>query len=148
MNIPFQLLLTLHLLGSSIWVGGHLILAITILPRALRLNDPSIIAEFEARYEKLGIPSLLLQILTGIMLTYFYVDNLFDVFDFAYLQHTLIALKLLILLATIIIAVNARLRIISKLNKSNLRFLAIHIITITILAVTTMILGGLVRIGV
>jgi len=143
----FKVLLTLHLLGSSIWVGGHLILAITILPRALRLRDPTIISEFESKYEKLGVPALLIQIITGVALTYFYVDNIFDVFDFAYSQHSLIAIKLLLILATIAIAAHARLRIISDLKESNLRFLAIHIITITIIAVTTMILGGLVRIG-
>lgn len=144
----FQVLLTLHLLGSSIWVGGHLILAIAILPRALRLHDPTIISEFESKYEKLGVPALLIQIITGVSLTYFYVDNIFDVFDFAYSQHTLIALKLLLIIATIIIAAHARLRIISNLKESNLHFLAIHIITITVIAITTMILGGLVRIGV
>lgn len=144
----FQVLLTLHLLGSSIWVGGHLILALTILPRALRLDDPVIISEFESKYEKLGVPALLIQIITGISLMYFYVDNIFDVFDFAYSQHTLIAIKLLLMVATIIIAAHARLRIVSDLKQSNLRFLAIHIITITVIAVTTMILGGLVRIGI
>lgn len=144
----FQVLLTLHLLGSSVWVGGHLILAITILPRALRLHDPAIISEFESKYERVGIPALLIQIITGVSLTYFYVNNIFDVFDFAYSQHTLIAIKLLLIVATIAIAAHARLRIISNLKESNLRFLAIHIITITVIAVTTMILGGLVRIGI
>lgn len=144
----FRVLLTLHLLGSAIWVGGHLILAITILPRALRIHDPTIISEFESKYEKLGIPALLTQIVTGVSLTYFYVDNIFDVFDFAYSQHTLIAIKLLLIVATIAIAAHARLRIISNLKESNLSFLAIHIITITAIAVTTMVLGGLVRIGV
>ena len=40
-------------------------LALTVLPRALKARDPAIIAEFEAGYEKLGIPALLIQILTG-----------------------------------------------------------------------------------
>ena len=32
------LVLFLHLLGASIWVGGHLILAIRFVPKAWRLR--------------------------------------------------------------------------------------------------------------
>ena len=44
--MEYKILLVLHLLGSSVWVGGHLILAITILPRALKLHDPEILHQF------------------------------------------------------------------------------------------------------
>lgn len=144
----FQFLLVLHLLGSSIWVGGHLILALTILPRALRTKNPDLITSFEIKYEKVGVPSLLLQLVTGILLTYYYVDNFFDVFDFAYVQHSLIAMKLLLMATTIIIALHARLRVISNLKTENLRFLAIHIVAVTIISVLLLTFGGLVRIGV
>jgi hypothetical protein len=65
-----QAILLLHVLGASIWTGGHLVLAITVLPRALRAKDPSIVEQFEAGYEKLGIPALVLQLLTGLWLAY------------------------------------------------------------------------------
>jgi len=32
----YYIALSLHILGATIWAGGHLILATTILPRALR----------------------------------------------------------------------------------------------------------------
>lgn len=35
-------LLFLHLLGAAIWVGGHLVLALGILPGALRRRDPQV----------------------------------------------------------------------------------------------------------
>src|SRR5512135_542903 len=102
-----KLLLVLHLLGSSIWVGGHLVMAIRVLPKALKQRDPAIIAGFEAVFEKIGIPALLLQIATGIGLAYQFTINLFDVFDFEAGPHAMIALKLILLLATLVIAAHA-----------------------------------------
>ena len=37
------LLLTLHILGACVWTGGHLVLAITVLPRALARRDAHIV---------------------------------------------------------------------------------------------------------
>jgi hypothetical protein len=65
-----QGILLLHVLGATIWTGGHLVLAITVLPRALRAKDPSIVEQFEGGYEKLGMPALVLQLLTGLWLAY------------------------------------------------------------------------------
>ena len=145
--MEYKILLVLHLLGSSVWVGGHLILAITILPRALKLHDPEILHQFESRYEKIGIPALLLQVATGLRLVYYYNDNLLDVFDFAYSQHTFIALKIILLLITVVIAAHARIRLISKLKEENMVFLAWHIITVTILGVAILFFGAGIRIG-
>lgn len=145
--MAYKLMLVLHLIGSSIWVGGHLILAITILPRALKLRDPELLHQFESRYEKIGIPALLLQIITGLWLAYYYVDNLFEVFDFAYSQHTFIALKIILLLLTVVIAAHARIRLINKLKEENMVFLAWHIITITILGIAILFFGAGIRIG-
>jgi hypothetical protein len=43
----YRILIALHLVGASVWIGGHLVLATTILPRALRNRDPAIILDFE-----------------------------------------------------------------------------------------------------
>ena len=43
----YRILIALHLIGAAVWIGGHLVLATTILPRALRNRDPSIILDFE-----------------------------------------------------------------------------------------------------
>ena len=61
-------LLFLHLLGAAIWVGGHLVLALGILPGALRRRDPQAIRAFEQVYERIGIPALLLQVVSGLWL--------------------------------------------------------------------------------
>jgi putative copper export protein len=60
--MTYRLLVVLHLLGASVWVGGHLVLSLSVLPRALRARDPAIISEFESGLERLGIPALLVQV--------------------------------------------------------------------------------------
>ncbi|WP_257791643.1 hypothetical protein [Solilutibacter oculi] len=40
----------LHLLGASVWVGGHLVLALGVLPGVLRQRDVAMLLAFESRY--------------------------------------------------------------------------------------------------
>ena len=62
--------LIIHLLSATIWVGGHLLLAICYLPTALKKKDPHIILSFEKKFEVLGMSSLALLIITGIWMAY------------------------------------------------------------------------------
>src|SRR4051794_1389691 len=64
----YRILISLHLLGASVWIGGHLVLATTLLPRALRHREPSIVLDFEKGFERIGLPALLLQVITGLLL--------------------------------------------------------------------------------
>ncbi|TXI68546.1 MAG: hypothetical protein E6Q41_04000, partial [Cyclobacteriaceae bacterium] len=66
-------LILLHVLGAAIWVGGHLILSLGFLPQALKQRDISIILNFERHYEKIGMPALLLQVVTGVSMALIYV---------------------------------------------------------------------------
>ncbi|QLH31767.1 MAG: hypothetical protein HWD62_04405 [Cyclobacteriaceae bacterium] len=40
-------LILVHVLGATVWVGGHLILSLGFLPRALQSKDINIITGFE-----------------------------------------------------------------------------------------------------
>lgn len=55
----YRILIALHLVGASVWISGHLVLATTLLPGALRNRDPSIILDFENGFERIGLPFLL-----------------------------------------------------------------------------------------
>ncbi|MGH7874191.1 MAG: hypothetical protein ACREQO_18470, partial [Candidatus Binatia bacterium] len=66
----YRILVALHLIGASVWIGGHLVLAATILPRALRHRAPTIILDFEKGFERIGLPALVLQVVTGLLLAY------------------------------------------------------------------------------
>ena len=73
MIIPFIILF--HIIAAAVWTGGHLVLAIGFLPKALKNQDPGIIDFFESSYERIGIPALFLQIITGFYLVHYYASD-------------------------------------------------------------------------
>jgi putative copper export protein len=133
----------IHILAATIWAGGHLILTLGFLPRALKRRDFSIIEGFESRYEPIGLPSLLILILTGIYMTSAYAPDFFLLnWEDHYTRHLL--LKFGLLLLTLALAVHARFFLIP--NKA-LRPLAIHIVLVTAIAVLFVLLGFSARSG-
>ncbi|GGX17734.1 CopD family protein [Aquimarina muelleri] len=136
-----KLIIFLHIIAATIWTGGHLILSLVYLPKALKLNDFSIIESFESKYERIGIPSLIILIITGIYITTVYAPRLFD-FNDHYTKH--ITIKLGLLLCTIALAIHARFFLIPK---KKLKPLAYHIIIVTILSVFFVFVGFSARSG-
>ena len=133
-------LLTLHVLGACVWAGGHLVLALAVLPRALTRRDPNILRAFEEPFERIGIPALVLQVLTGVWLaTQFVPAGRWLAFGSD--LEVRIGIKLLLLALTVALALHARLRVIPNLGASNLGLLAVHIVIVTMLAVALVIVG-------
>ena len=143
----FRFILILHLLGACIWVGGHLVLLLTILPKALRDRDPSAVLRFEHGYERIGIPALLVQAVTGIWLASRYVPGLWPAFTFADPLRSAVAIKLLLLFATLVTGLHARLRIIPRLTPDRLSLLATHVSLVSIMAVALLFVGAFIRTG-
>ncbi|HHN0525164.1 TPA: CopD family protein [Pseudomonas aeruginosa] len=133
-------LLFLHLLGAAIWVGGHLVLALGILPGALRRRDPQAIRAFEQVYERIGIPALLLQVVSGLWLPF---DHWFGATPVA----RALQLKLLLLAATAALGVHARLRLIPNLDAESLPKLGWHIAAITLVGLGFVAVGQSFRFG-
>ncbi len=144
----YSLLLFLHILFATIWVGGHLILSMGILPKSIKTKDVSIIINFESIYEKIGIPSLIGQIFTGIILFVIRVENYSVLFLWDDFMGRHFILKILLLLLTLGLAIHARLRIIPNLSKENLKILAIHIIAVSIVGVLFVLVGLSIRLGI
>lgn len=140
-------ILFLHLLGTTVWTGGHLVLALTILPRTLRTRDLTLLQDFEAGYEKIGIPALLLQVITGLWLVYRMLPDVGAWFGGGSPVSTQIEIKLGLLAVTIALALDARLRIIPRLDESRLNGLAWHIVAITIVSMLFVLAGVGVRTG-
>lgn len=138
-----KIVILVHLLAAMIWTGGHLILSIGFLPAALKNNDFSVISSFEERYEKIGIPSLLVLVITGIYMATVYTPTLFKLeMQDHYTRH--IIFKLILLILTIGLATHARF----FLNpKKKLRPLAWHILSVTIIAVLFVFVGFSARSG-
>ena len=135
------LLLTLHILGACVWTGGHLVLATTVLPRALALRDSRILRAFEEPFERIGIPALIVQVLTGVWLASQFAP-ISRWLAFGNALETRIGVKLILLGVTVALAVHARLRLIPRIDGSNLRMLAAHIVVVTALAVALVVVGA------
>jgi putative copper export protein len=142
-----QLLIVLHVLGATVWTGGHLVLTLTVLPRALKQRDPKIIADFEHGFEKLGIPALVIQIVTGLWLAYIRLAPEGDWFAFDRFPNNHILIKLVLLGLTLALAVHARTRVLPGLDAQRLNALAWHIVPVTILAVLLAVFGAGIRMG-
>lgn len=143
----FSMLILIHLMGAAVWTGGHLVLALGVLPGAWRRRDPAPIVAYEAAFERIGLPALVAQAVSGIWLTTYYVPGFWAVFKPGTGIAMLILIKLGCLAGTIGLALHARLWIIPRLSPTTLPVLGCHIIAVTVLAVAFTLIGGLIRCG-
>ncbi|GMU42180.1 MAG: CopD family protein [Xanthomonadales bacterium] len=141
------ILLLLHVLGATVWTGGHLVLALTILPRALMQRRVDELLLYERRYERIGLPALLLQLATGVVLTHTMVPDPRLWIDPAHPLGRLIGIKLLLLALLLPVAAHARLRLIPRLCLANLPLMATHILMVTLLSVGFVVVGVSFRTG-
>lgn len=143
----YRLLVILHLLGASVWVGGHLVLCLSVLPRALRTRDSQPVRAFESGFERIGIPALILQVVTGLVLALRWAPDPVTWLWPTTPASALVRIKLALLAATILLAVDARLRLVPHLDASRLPALAWHIVAVTVIAVLMLIVGVGIRTG-
>lgn len=133
-------LILFHVLGATIWAGGHLILSLAFLPQALKHRDISIILNFEKYFERIGLPTLLVQAVTGVSMALIYVP--FSAWgSLETSHHVYLWIKLGLLIATLALGIHARLFIIPRLTAEKLSLLALHIILVTMLGVALVITG-------
>ena len=147
MPTMYALMLFLHLLGAAVWTGGHLVLAFTVLPRALRRRSPQVLLDFEQGYERIGMPALAIQVATGLWMAWQLVPDVGGWLAPENAVARAIALKLLLLLLTALIAAHARLRVIPRLSARTLPLMAWHVAAVTLLAVGFVATGVSFRFG-
>lgn len=140
----YSLLIFVHIIAASIWVGGHLILAIRFLPKALKKNDFSIVENFEKAYEPVGLPALLILVISGISLALIRVPELSNWFTLESYFSKHIILKLVLLATTLALAIHARFFLIPK---RKLKPLAAHIILVTLVSIIFILVGVSFRTG-
>lgn len=136
-----------HLLGATIWTGGHLILTLAVLPKVLVTRNIETLHQFEQQFEKVGMPALILQIATGLWMAQRLLPDWHSWFALDNDISKLIALKLALLLTTVLVALHARFRVIPTLRDQTLNWFAVHIVTVTLLAVSFVVVGSLFRTG-
>ena len=142
-----QIILIIHLLAASIWVGGHLFLILRILPAKKKKKDISILSDFRLKFGKIGMPSLLILVVTGILLAYDYNVPISDWFSFSNPIEKIISIKLLLLFTSLSLAVHAQKVVFPKLTFNRMLPAIVEIIIVTLIAVSMLILGSLVKVG-
>lgn len=143
----YGILLLLHLLGAIIWTGGHIVLSVVILPKVLRERSPQQLLNFESVYEKIGMPALIIQIVTGLYLAHRLLPDVSQWFNLANpVAHAIMA-KLILLALTLCFAIHARFRVIPFLSENNLVAMAWHIVPVTILSILFVVVGVSFRTG-
>ena len=136
-----------HLVGACIWVGGHLVLALRILPAALAGKNVAAITQFEQAYEKIGLPAFAVQIVTGFWLALRLVPDLSMWFDLSDPLARAILLKLACLATSLALALHARLALIPHLSAATLPALGWHIRAITLVSLGFVLAGASIRVG-
>jgi putative copper export protein len=140
--------LVLHLIGASVWFGGHVVLLLCVVPEALSTHDPEVVIRFERPYERVGVPALLLQLITGLWLAHRYIPGVMDAFAFDDPLRRAVAVKLLLLVLTLVTGLHARSRIIPSLTAARLPFLAVHVLLITTLGLVMLVVGAFITKGI
>ncbi|BEU02938.1 hypothetical protein OAG1_17380 [Agarivorans sp. OAG1] len=139
--MTYSLLLLAHLIAATIWTGGHIVLCLVILPKVLRAKSPEMLLDFEQAFEKVGMPALIIQVITGLLLAYHWLPDVSLWFSMSNPISHGIAGKLLLLALTFGLALDAKLRVLPKLSSNNLWDMALHIIAVTLLSVGFVALG-------
>ncbi|EDY83840.1 hypothetical protein VDG1235_3467 [Verrucomicrobiia bacterium DG1235] len=146
MNI-YGSLIVLHLLGACVWVGGHVVLACSILPQGAKSRDASLSYRIESAYSNIGIPALLLEVVTGFLLAYLHLPDFGSWLDFGNPMGRMIGLNLVLLLITVALVIDLRFRLFPKVESYGLGLLKWHVALITFVSLLLVFVGASFRIG-
>ena len=138
-----HVLLILHLLATTIWVGGHLFLVLRILPAAIKLKDVSVLSDFREKFGKIGMPL----VITGILLAYDFNVSISEWFSFETPIEKIVSIKLLLLFISLILVVHSQKYVFPNLKPKRMLPAILEIYSVTLIAVTMLVLGSLVRVG-
>lgn len=145
--MSYALVLAVHLIAATVWTGGHIVLFGAVLIPALKNRDHRRITDFEQYFERIGIPALVLLVLTGLWLAFQQLPDISLWFTLHSVASKTITVKLVLLGATVVLALHARLKIIPRLSAESLNNLAIHITLVTAISVLFALTGLMHRFG-
>ncbi|MEZ4724873.1 MAG: hypothetical protein R2863_09495 [Candidatus Kapaibacterium sp.] len=141
MGIERSVLVILHILGASIWIGGMLIMALGVLPKAKKSNDASLLKNYEGSFHILGMIALTIQFLTGFRLAMIYAGGMKGLFDFSNHLAVLFVWKLVLILATMGLFVIFKKKTLSSLESDKISNATSMIWLLTLISIALMVLG-------
>ena len=136
----YRYVLLLHTVSATVWTGGHLVLALRILPAVLKQRSASMLLDFERRYEPLGMSALVIQVVSGVWLASRFVPLSLWLSPGTPTSR-MVVMKLTCLALTIAFALDARLRVLPRLRDENVHTMVPHITAVTILGVLFVVAG-------
>ena len=142
-----QVTLILHLLAATIWVGGHLLLLLRYVPKAIKSKSLEELSAFRKNFESVGMPSLFILIITGILMAYDYNITFEKWFLFENSIEKIVSIKLILLFISLTLAFITIKFVLPSINKISPFILYFIIFLVTTIAVTMLVLGSLVRVG-
>lgn len=142
-----QIILIIHLLAATIWVGGHLILLLRYVPKAIKTKSLEELSMFRKNFEPVGMPSLFILIVTGIIMAYDYNVTIEKWFLFENAIEKIVSIKLILLFISLTLAFITIKFVLPSIDKLSPYLLYFIIFLVTTIAVTMLILGSLVRVG-
>lgn len=126
----YKYVLLAHLLGASVWTGGHLYLLLRVLPEARRKRSAAHLLAFEQSYERLGFGALAIQVVTGLWLASHVAPvHLWLRLDSVASQ--MIVIKLALLALTALTAIDARFRVLPRMTDERVRTMTPHVTIVT-----------------
>ncbi len=138
----YEVLQLIHVIAATVWVGGHLIVALAYLPEAVRRKSLDMLLDFERRYAKrVGVPSLLISGVTGLAMAYSYAGW----FGQAWPIGVKIGLFALLVL-NIVLARHELHRTTPHRTGNPIKF-AVHVAIVTVISVLLVIMGWMLRMG-
>lgn len=145
----YQLLVIVHLLGAAVWVGGHLVLVLGVLPRAKQEGNAAGVLAFEKAYGRLGLAAMVSQLVTGVWLADRWLGGWSHVFSEPTPSTHRVFLKLGLVVATVLVGGYAYHRVLPGLSSgpAGVRRFGVHAWITTVLAVALVVAGASIRIG-
>jgi len=134
----YQILQVLHVLIATVWVGGHVIVLMAY-GAELKRGTTNPLLDFERRYEKIGLPSLIFAAATGVAMLYVGWGK------WPMAAH----IKMGLFVILILIALYAQLRLIPRLKRGEDvgGLLLLHVAAVTAISAAFVVLGAAIRFG-
>lgn len=142
-----RLLIFAHLLGSAIWVGGHVVVLFVVVPAAKRARSAEPVVTFERAFGKPAMVALAIQVVSGLLLTRRWIPSISEIFSNPTPSSHLILAKLCLLIASAAFGAHAAHRILPTITFETLPRFVRHAWIVMLLAILLVICGVGVRTG-
>ncbi|MCB1601350.1 MAG: hypothetical protein KDI66_15135 [Xanthomonadales bacterium] len=140
-------LLVLHLLAAAVWVGGYVFLVLGYAPEALRTRDPRGLIDAHARLQRVGLPALVVVIVSGLWLAWNWLPDSTLWFESSLPIANVILAKLGLLALTLLLLTYLRLRVLPTLMPARISRLALVLSLIALVGVAAAAIGPSFRYG-